>query len=179
MIRWLGKKVHGAMGWKLDGHFPNELPKKILVVVPHTSFLDFFVGIPVKFWLDIKAQWYLKKSLFRWPLGVLLRSIGGNPIDRAVHSNTVGQIVHNFETQEKHTILITPEGTRNKVTELKSGFYQIAVQANVPIVPLIFNYPEKIIHILDTIYTTGEEGEFKKIEDSLKGYIGKYSSKSF
>jgi len=167
------------MGWSIDGRYPDEMAKKILIVLPHTSFMDFFVGIPVKFWLDIKAEWYGKKSLFNWPLGVILRSIGGNPIDRSVHSNTVSQIVHNFKERKEHTILITPEGTRNKVVALKTGFYQVAVQAKIPIVPIIFNYKDKVIHILDAIYTSGCEEELSKIEESLKGYVGKYPAKSF
>lgn len=167
------------MGWKLEGHFPSELDKKILIVAPHTSFMDFFVGIPVKFWLDIRADWYGKKALFAKPFGWVLKAIGGNPIDRKKHSNTVSQIVHNFNIRNKHTILLTPEGTRKKVAHFKTGFYQIAVQSGVPIIPLIFDYKDKKIRILDAIYAKGEEDELEYIESLFRGYQGKYPSLSF
>lgn len=178
MNRCLGKCIHKAMGWELEGHFPSELDKKILIVAPHTSYMDFFVGIPVKFWLDIRADWYGKKELFTWPMGRILRAIGGNPIDRKRHSNTVAQIVHNFNNREKHTILLTPEGTRKKVSHFKTGFYQIAVQSGVPIIPLIFDYKFKKIRILDAIYPKGKEGELENIEALFRGYQGKNPSYS-
>jgi len=179
MIRCLGRIIHKAMGWELEGHFPSELAKKILIVAPHTSFMDFFVGIPVKFWLDIQADWYGKKELFIQPFGWILKAIGGNPIDRQKHSNTVSQIVHNFNTREKHTILLTPEGTRKKVSRFKTGFYQIAVQSGVPIIPLIFDYRTKKIKILDPIYPNGEDGELENIESLFRGYQGKNAALSF
>lgn len=179
IIRLLGKTIHRMMGWQVEGHFPSELPKKILIVAPHTSAMDFLVGIPVKFWFDIRADWYGKKSLFTGLLGAILRAIGGNPIDRTKHNNLVSQIVHNFKNREKHVILITPEGTRKKVAHFKTGFYQIALQSGVPIVPLVFDYKVKKIKVLDTIYVNGEEGELKEIEDLFRGIQGKVPAYSF
>lgn len=179
MKKLLGKWVFRAMGWSLEGRFPSELPKKILIVAPHTSYMDFFVGIPVKFWLDIKADWYGKQSLFRGLQGRLLRSIGGHAVDRNKHQNLVSQVVYNFKNLPRHTILITPEGTRKKVAQFKTGFYQIALQAQVPIVPIIFDYSTKKIKILNQICVHGLENEIEQIEDLFKGAQGKYLDKSF
>ena len=126
MIRWLAKKIYHLIGWKLEGRFPSELDKKILIVAPHTSKMDFFVGILVKFWLDIRVTFYAKKELFKGIIGWFLRSIGGSPVDRSKNENIVSKAIEDFKTKERHGILITPEGTRKKVDKFKSGLLILA-----------------------------------------------------
>jgi len=50
--------------------------------------------------------------------------------------NTIAKIFHE---KEVFRLAIAPEGTRKKVTEWKTGFYYMALKANVPIIPVAFD----------------------------------------
>ncbi len=174
MIRCASKKIFHWIGWRLEGRFPSNLPKKIIIVAPHTSSLDFPIGILVKFWLDIRATFYAKEELFSGIIGWILRLLGGLPVDRSKNNNLVGQAVADFTSKSRHVMLITPEGTRKKVDKFKSGFYHIALKANVPIIPIAFDYGRKVIKVFPTYHVKGEgEKEIEKIRQLFKGIKGK------
>ena len=174
MIRCTAKKIFHWIGWQLEGRFPSGLPKKIIIVAPHTSSMDFPIGILVKFWLDIRASFYAKEELFTGLLGWILKSLGGLPVDRSKNNNLVGQAVADFNNKSHHVMLITPEGTRKKVDKFKSGFYHIALKANVPIIPIAFDYGRKVIKIFPAYQVKGEGvKEIEKIRQLFKGIKGK------
>jgi 1-acyl-sn-glycerol-3-phosphate acyltransferase len=50
---------------------------------------------------------------------------------------------------------LSPEGTRKKVEQLKTGFYYIALKANVPIIPVSLNFEKKVVDFGKPFYTTG------------------------
>ncbi len=174
MLSWMARIIFHAIGWRLEGSFPHELKKKILIVAPHTSSMDFPIGVLIKFWLKIEATFYAKQELFKGITGWALRQLGGRAVDRSKNNNLVGQAVADFMTREKHTILITPEGTRKKVNNFKTGFYYIALEAKVPIVPIAFDYSQKTVKIFPTYYIKGEGiREIEKIRMLFKGIPGK------
>ena len=53
-------------------------------------------------------------------------------------------------------MLITPEGTRKAVKKWKTGFYRVALQANVPIALGYLDYAKKIAGVGKIIYPTGD-----------------------
>jgi len=167
------------MGWRLEGDYPGHLLKKIIIVAPHTSMLDFPIGIMVKFWLDIRVTFYAKEELFNGLVGWILRSLGGRPVDRSKNKNMVAQAVADFNANETYGMLITPEGTRKKVAKFKSGFYYIALNANVPLVPVAFDFERKVIKIFDTWIVRGEglpEIEaIRQLYVGIKGRVPEYS----
>ncbi len=178
MIRGIAKTIYHWIGWKLEGRYPHEIKKKIIIVAPHTSKVDFFVGILVKFWLDLRVTFYAKQELFKGIIGWFLRSIGGRPVDRSRNTYLVGQAVADFKRKDSHTILLTPEGTRKRVESFKSGFYYIAVQAAVPIVPIAFDYGRKVIKIMPTLFVRGdgpsEIEEIRTLFKDIQGRIPEY-----
>ena len=174
MISTLARLIFHAIGWRLEGRYPSELKKKILIVAPHTSAIDFPIGFLVKVWLRIKVTFYAKEELFKGLIGWFLRKVGGRPVDRSTNNNLVSQAVADFGQLEEHTILITPEGTRRKVKKFKTGFYYIALQAGVPIVPVAFDYGLKAVRIFPTYFVKGNgESEIEKIRSMFKGIKGK------
>lgn len=180
MIRYLAKKIYHAIGWKLVGHYPHELAKKVIIVAPHTSSKDFWIGILVKTWLDLKVTWYGKEELFTGVKGWVLRNMGCRPVDRSKNNNLVGQIVADFRDNESHTVLLAPEGTRNKVAHFKTGFYEMARQAQVPVVPIIFDFGNKEIRVVEPVSITIDgEPPIKFFEDIYRGIIGKVPANSF
>lgn len=179
MIRCLAKTIYHFIGWRLEGKYPHELKKKIIIVAPHTSTMDFPIGLLVKFWLNISASFYAKSELFQGPRGWLLKQLGGLAVDRSQNNNLVAQAVADFQKQRELTLLITPEGTRKKVSRFKSGFYIIAQKAEIPIIPVIFDYSEKVIRILPTYRVRGDgQREIEEIRQLFVGALGKVPENS-
>lgn len=168
-----------VLGWKLIGSFPN-VDKCVVIVVPHTHWIDFFLGLIVRKVLNEEINYIGKKSLFRPPFGWFFRWTGGAPIDRSTSSNTVESIVGIFRERKVFRFALAPEGTRKKVSELKTGFYHIAVMAQVPIVAVAFDFGKKQVKISKAIYPTGEMKEdFKIFHSFYKGVLGKVPEYSF
>lgn len=137
--RFLGQVYMAAIGWRLAGELP-DLAKFVLVLAPHTSNVDFLVGIGPLFALGLRLSFMAKSALFWEPLGTYLRWVGAVPIERSAAGGAVREALTQFEEQDKFVLLITPEGTRKKVARWKSGFHRIASKAGVAIVPLTFDY---------------------------------------
>ena len=168
-----------VLGWHLVGDFP-KVKKAVIIVVPHTSWIDFFLGLLVRRVLNKEMNFIAKKSLFKFPLGWYFRWMGGAPIDRSKNSDTVTAIASIFNSKEKFRLALSPEGTRKKVADWKTGFYYIAKAAKVPIVMVAFDYGEKRIVISKPHTTTdNKEADFKLYKSFFKGVKGKVPAYSF
>jgi 1-acyl-sn-glycerol-3-phosphate acyltransferase len=131
-------------GWRLEGELP-DVAKAVLIVAPHSSWWDGIHGLLFKVAIGADISFMAKRELFRWPLGGVLRKLGGVPIERGAARDVVAQMVERFRTRERLWLGIEPEGTRKAVAKWKSGFWHIARQAGVPILPGYFDYPRKVI----------------------------------
>lgn len=143
------------MGWKFEGSFDPKIKKSVIMVMPHTCNFDFFIGLFCRGIIDLEMNFVAKKELFVFPFGYYFKSIGGEPLDRSGNKNKVDAIVEIFNKREVFRLAIAPEGTRSKVTELKTGFYYIAHKAQVPIIPVAFDYGTKTIKIGSPITVSG------------------------
>ena len=163
------------LGWKFIGQFDSSIPKYIAIVAPHTSNWDFIIGVFARAAIGIDHAKYLGKSqLFKWPYGFIFRALGGHPVDRSKHNNLVEAVVDIFNSKERFAVALAPEGTRKKVGKLKTGFYHIAVQANIPIYLVGFDYPTKTIVIHDAYYPSGNiDDDMPEIMKFFGGITGK------
>lgn len=152
-------------GWKIIGIFPSQINKMVLVVAPHTSWRDILVGLATRSKLKIyDAKFLGKKELFDGPFGWFFKWLGGVPVDRSSKQGMVEQVVDMFNNNDQFKIGLSPEGTRKKIKQLKTGFYHIAKQANAPIQMVGFDFSKKEIILGDLFYTsTDETSDFKKI----------------
>jgi 1-acyl-sn-glycerol-3-phosphate acyltransferase len=115
--------------------------KYVIAVAPHTSWWDFPVGVLARSALHIEHARYLGKSqLFKPPFGWIFRKLGGTPVDRSSSHDMVEQVVKIFNAHDEFVLALAPEGTRQKVQKLRTGFYYIAKGAGVPIVPVGFDF---------------------------------------
>jgi 1-acyl-sn-glycerol-3-phosphate acyltransferase len=144
-----------AFGWKVAGHSPQE-PRCVLIVAPHTSNWDFPYGLAAKWALGLRVRFIGKHTLFRFPLGIFMRALGGIPIDRSATAGVVENCVALFEAQEALYLVIAPEGTRRKTPEWKSGFHRIAVAAGVPILPVVLDYRAREVRLEPFYRPTGD-----------------------
>ncbi|MEL6917412.1 MAG: 1-acyl-sn-glycerol-3-phosphate acyltransferase [Bacteroidota bacterium] len=179
-MHYLAKFIYfKLLRWKLVGSFP-ELDKFIIIVVPHTSWVDFFLGLLVRRVWNEEINYIAKKSLFDTPFGWYFKWMGGAPIDRSKSNDTVQAIADIFNGRKKFRLALSPEGTRKKVTEWKTGFYYIAKAAKVPIVMVAFDYGGKQIKISKPhIPTEDKAKDFKTFTSFFKGVIGKVPEYSF
>ncbi|MDX1943612.1 MAG: lysophospholipid acyltransferase family protein [Saprospiraceae bacterium] len=180
MFSAISKWILRLWGWKIEGQYPHELKKFVIIVVPHTSNWDFPLGLLVRSALKASIRYVGKASLFRQPFGWIFRALGGYPVDRRKRSNFVDAVVDIFNREEKFALTIAPEGTRQKVEKLKTGFYYIALGAKVPIVMVKFDWGKKIIGFSQPFYPSGSIGEdMKFIEQYYQGVKGKNAANSF
>jgi 1-acyl-sn-glycerol-3-phosphate acyltransferase len=119
------------LGWRAV-YAPLPGPKGVIMVYPHTSNWDFLYGILFRIGAGLPAQWMGKDTLFRWPVAGLLRRIGGLPIDRRAQHGMTAALLAEYARRDALWIAIAPEGTRSHVPHLKSGFYRLAVEGNLP-----------------------------------------------
>lgn len=140
----LGRSLLKAMGWRIEGEFPNQ-SKMIVAVAPHTSAMDFVLSVAVILGLGLRASFLAKQSLFKFPLGPLMYAMGGIPVERNSPRGLVGQMAEQFDNNPRLVLGITPEGTRKKVREWKRGFALIAQAADVPILPTILDYKSRVV----------------------------------
>lgn len=163
------------LGWKVVGTFPN-LNKCVFIIVPHTSWVDFFLGLLIRRVWSAQINFIAKESLFKFPFGWYFKWMGGTPIDRSKSSDTVTATARIFREREKFRLALSPEGTRKRVTEWKTGFYYIAKVANVPIVMVAFDYGKKRIKVSEPHFPTRDKyADFKYYKSFYRGVEGKVS----
>lgn len=143
-MKFIARFILRIVGWQVIITAPNY-PKCIVCVAPHTSNWDFILGKLAYLSVGRKAGFLMKESWFFFPLGYFFRAIGGVPVSRKKGSSLVDKLVAKYKTSEKLCIAITPEGTRSKVSQWRTGFLRIAYQADVPILLGVFDFKNKRI----------------------------------
>ena len=152
---WLGRSVLRLMGWRIEGHLP-ALKQYVAIGAHHTSNWDFVIFIAVKFVLGLNARWFGKHTIFAPPFGAVLRRWGGIAIRRDRAGNTVEQAVQAFAEHPEFVLILSPEGTRKKVSRWKMGFYHIAKGAGVPIVLGALDYANRRV-VIGPVFWPGED----------------------
>lgn len=172
--RLLGRLILRISGWKLVGEFPDS-PKAVFVAYPHTSNWDGVLMIAAAFAMGLKLSWMGKKSLFRGPMGWFLRSLGGVSVDRSKSSDTVQQVADEFAARDGMYLAIAPSATRKKRDYWKTGFYHIAVKAEVPLLCGCIDYKRKEAGIVGTVELTGDmSADLAAIQAVYEGREGRY-----
>ena len=142
-------------GWCIEGEFPPQ-PKLVVIVAPHTSNWDFPIGITAVFALGLRVRFLGKHTLFKPPLGWLMRWFGGMPVVREAPQGQVPQAVEAIERSAAVFLAITPAGTRSSTKPWRSGFYRIAHEARVPILPIAFDGEHRTIRVFPPFQPTGD-----------------------
>lgn len=175
MLRPLYLLLFRWLGWKIKGSFPADQPQYIAAVAPHTSNWDFVVGVAARSILRMQNARFLGKSqLFRPPFGWFFRWLGGYPVDRSRKSDMVDQVVQIFKRHPHFVLAIAPEGTRQKVERLKTGFYYIAKKAGIPIIPCGFDFAKKEVVIGQPFWPTDDvEADLAQLVTFYRGITGK------
>jgi 1-acyl-sn-glycerol-3-phosphate acyltransferase len=176
--RWLGRLMLRLLGWRIAGELPR-LPKAVVVAAPHTSHWDFVFGMAAALTLDLDVRWLGKHSLFRYrPAAWLLTRLGGIPVDRRRPQGIIEKAVAVCNARDRFLLAIAPEGTCRPVARWKSGAWQIARQAGIPLVPIRIDYKHQEIAILEPLQPTGDlEQEMLAVSRLYSAEQAKYPPK--
>lgn len=169
---WTG--IVKLFGWKFDLPPADDwkrLHHCVLIEAPHTSIYDFLLGAACVWRLGLNGRFFIKKEFFVFPLRHFMRWSGALPIDRGnPNNNMIGNAVKALAENDDISFIITPEGTRKKVKRFKRGFYEIAMQANVPIAVTYINYKTRHMGVGPLIEPTGDfEADMLRILELYSG----------
>jgi len=145
-VRCWARAMLRLFGWKLIGDFP-DLPKMLILVVPHSSAWDVIWGMLIKLALGMRIDFMATSELFFFPLGRFLRLLGAVPVDRHAAHGVVGATVRLLKSKPVCWVALAPEGTRRACPKWRSGFWHIARLAKVPLCCVYIHYPEKVFGI--------------------------------
>ena len=163
-----------VLGWKIIGKFSTDIKKTVVIVAPHTSWHDFYIGALARKLLKVQINYIAKKELFDSRFGWYFKWMGGEPINRSSSQNKVDQIVDIFNSKSEFRLALAPEGTRKKVNTWKTGFYYIAKKASVPITSVAFDYKTKTVSISKPFYVSGDyQKDLRHIQSFFSHAVGK------
>ena len=162
MFEKLAEKSLNLMGWELDNHWDLNVDQCVMIAAPHTSNWDaLYARLALKA-LGVNVRLTIKDSYMKFPFGPFVRAMGGIGIDRSVKQEgqarpSMVQLMSDlFKTHPKLVMLVTPEGTRAKQEQWKTGFYHVAMTAGVPIALAYMDYAKKKTGVGKIIYPTGD-----------------------
>ncbi len=165
-------------GWQVQGALPAQAQKSVLIAAPHTSNWDLPYTLMVAFVLRLNIYWMGKASIFNFPFGPLMRWLGGIAVDRSKTNNLVLASAQAIQAAEGALqLVVPPEGTRSKTRYWKTGFYHIAVTAQVPIVLAYMDYQRKISGLGPVFVPSGDvEADMVQIKAFYAPFKGKNSA---
>ena len=174
-LRWFSIGFLKATGWKIHGQLPANGRKSVLIAAPHTSNWDLPYTLMVAFALRLNVYWMGKQSLFKAPFRGVMLWLGGIPIQRESSNNVVeASIVAIQNADGPVQLIVPPEGTRSKARYWKTGFYYIALGANVPIVMAYMDYARKESGLGPVFEPTGNiEADMARIQAFYQPFTGK------
>ena len=163
-------------GWKLEGSLPSGIEKCVVIAAPHTSNWDLPYLLMVAFALHLKVYWMGKKSIFSFPFGPLMRWLGGIAVNREQSSDLVESCAQELKKAQGCVhLVVPPEGTRSKTRYWKTGFYYIALQAQVPIVMGYMDFSRKISGLGPLFYPSGD---IEKDMIAIKAFYAPFKGKN-
>ena len=174
----LASLILKIFGWKVTVTVP-DFPKCIICVAPHTSNLDFIIGKLAYASIGRKAGFLMKSAWFFFPLGIFFRAIGGVPVYRDKNKgNLTQQLISRYNSSDKLTLAITPEGTRSLTTRWHTGFLHIAYETKTPIVLGVIDFRLKEVILTHVFTPTGNpEADLRSVKDYYRPFTGRYPEK--
>jgi 1-acyl-sn-glycerol-3-phosphate acyltransferase len=156
--------------FRYSGTMPTDPRRPFVVVSNHESFADILLISH----LPWEMKWLSKAELFRIPImGWMMWLVGDIPVKRGVGPSALEAMERCRKALDNRvSVMIFPEGTRSKTSELlpfKDGAFRLAIEAGVPILPLAvsgtatalrkhdwrFGRSEAEVRVLEPVETAG------------------------
>ena len=173
LAQLLGGLVLSVFGWQRAGQVPRT-KNIVIIAAPHTTNWDFIFLLAAAYSFGISVNWLGKDSLFRSPLGPILRYLGGVPVDRSKRNNLVQSLSAQIEHGSGIALVIPPSGTRQKTEHWKSGFYRIAEAAQIPLICGYLDYQKKKAGLGPAFLPSDLSRDMDRIREFYEPIVGKY-----
>ena len=166
-------------GWKVEGSLPANGHKSVLIAAPHTSNWDLPYTLMTAFILGLNVYWMGKAEIFKPPFRGLMMWLGGIPVDRDKANNLVAASIDAINAADGPLqLIVPPEGTRSNTRFWKTGFYYIALGAQVPIVMAYMDYDKKRSGLGPVFVPTGDiEVDMAKIKAFYAPFKGRHADR--
>jgi 1-acyl-sn-glycerol-3-phosphate acyltransferase len=175
MLQRLCKKI--LFDWMgFSENITETLPAKcVIALAPHTSNWDFIIGKLYTMAIGQSNHFLMKKEWFFWPLGILMRRMGGIPVHRDKKMKVTDSVAEMARNADVFRVCVTPEGTRKANSEWKKGFYYIALKAGIPILLYGLDFKTKTIVCTKKIIPNGDvDNQLSEIKDYFRNFTGKH-----
>lgn len=173
MLKYVAKALLWLGGWTAVGGLPT-VPKAVIIAAPHTSNWDAYWALVYKVSIGLDVHFFGKHTVFWFPLGTLLRALGGIPLDRSRPGDAIQIAVDEFNRSEQYYFGLAPEGTRSLKRYWKTGFYRMAERAGVPVVLGYLDFSKKEVGLGPTIQLSGNaETDLARIREFYADKVGK------
>ncbi len=175
LARTLFVGIYKLSGWTIHDAMPASR-KMVIIAAPHTSNWDLLTMLAVTLYYRVPVRWMGKKSLGEGPFGWVMRWWGLLAVDREKSTSIVDQVAQAYAATDEMAVVIAPEGTRADVAVWKTGFYSIAVAAQVPIALGFIDSDAKFAGVGGPFTSTGDYGaDLAAIGEFYTARLGGYS----
>ena len=174
LTKAIGSLLLTGYQWHIEGEVLNA-SKFVMILAPHTSSWEFLTNIATRLTLGLGNHWLIADAYAWWPLGSFMGWLGGIPVDRSAHHDLVPKMVQRFRKNDRFILALYPEGTRRRVQQWKTGFWHIAVGADVPIQIVSIDYEKRATIFGPAFEPSGNvEADMKKIQAHYQRIRAKY-----
>lgn len=153
--RWLGLTVLRLAGWQVTGGLPDR-EKLLVIAAPHTSNWDWVIALLALWAMGLRMNYLIKDTALWWPASILIRATGGIGVNRAEPAGIADSLAQRIRDADRIIMVITPEGTRARVEQWKTGFLRIAAVSSMPVVQVSWDYPSRTVHLGPEAHLTGD-----------------------
>lgn len=153
--RWLGLTALRLAGWQVTGGLPDR-EKLLVIAAPHTSNWDWVIALLALWAMGLRMNYLIKDTALWWPASILIRGTGGIPVNRAEPAGMADSLAVRIRDADRIIMVITPEGTRSRVEQWKTGFLRIAAVSSLPVVQVSWDYPSRTVHLGPEAHLTGD-----------------------
>jgi 1-acyl-sn-glycerol-3-phosphate acyltransferase len=176
-------RMLALFGWRVN-FAPLPGPRGVVVVYPHTSNWDFVIGLFAKWAIGIRFHWLGKEALFRGVAGAVLgpfmRACGGEPIERGASTGAIARLAERVRAADRYWLALAPEGTRKYCDGWRSGFYHIALAAEVPLGMACIDYRRKEVRLVTYADLSGDTAAdlalLREAYRDCRGYRHEYAA---
>lgn len=148
MFNSICKFLFRLIGWKIkiEGSLSD---KNVIAVLPHTSYIDGVIGFFAMRSLGINYKTLSASWLFFFPMKYIMKYLmHASPVKNGTLSS-IRESINLFNSNDKMSLIICPEGHLKAVSKWSMGFHYIAKKANVNVAFAIFDYKQKLISIVE------------------------------
>ncbi len=173
--KFLGGLILKVLGWKCTVKVSPEMKHCVMVAAPHTTNWDFPIAISTFWVMGVDVKFFIKDNYTKGPLGFIFKALGALGVDRSKAKNGLTDYaIDRLKETNELVVLVPAEGTRKWVEKWRTGFYRIAMEANVPISLGYLDYEKKEAGVADVFYPSGDfEKDMTYIQEVYRPIKGK------